>query len=210
MPSWPALIFWAAIVGGLVASAVGLVRQRSSLLIGGAILLLPASLYLTATPRFQYVGFVPVACLLVGAYAVRQSRTWIAGLLVAAGVIFWSVVASMLSFPILFHVLVAGTAIGLVAAQRLSWKLLVYVPVGIVGAFIGALLTFGDAPFLMRQPLINPWTASVLAAACLVTALAVVDRKVFAADLVSGTIEAAYQMTPPSVGDTFCVDAACV
>ena len=25
--------------------------------------MLPASLYLTATPRFQYVGFVPVACL---------------------------------------------------------------------------------------------------------------------------------------------------
>ena len=27
--------------------------------------MLPASLYLTATPRFQYVGFVPAACSLM-------------------------------------------------------------------------------------------------------------------------------------------------
>ena len=43
------------------------------LLVGGAILMLPASLYLTATPRFQHVGFVPVACLLLAAYAVRRA-----------------------------------------------------------------------------------------------------------------------------------------
>ncbi len=65
------------------------------------------------------------------------------------------------------------------AARRLSWKVLIYVPVGIVGAFAGALLTFGDAPFLMRHPALNPWTGSVLAAACLVTTLGVADRKVF-------------------------------
>ena len=179
MLPWPALSFWAAIAGGLVASGLGLVRRRPSLLIGGAILLLPASLYLTATPRFQFVGWVPVACLLLAAYAVRRDRVWVAGLLVACGVIFWSVVASMLSFPILFHLLVAGTAIGLVAARRLSWKMLVYVPVGIVGAFVGALLTFGDAPFLMRHPSLNPWTVSVMGAALLVTALAVLEVKVF-------------------------------
>ena len=176
---WPAVIFWAAIVLGLGAACFGLVRRRPFLLIAGALLLLPASLYLTATPRFRFVGFVPVACLLLGASAVRRDRVWIGGLLVAGAVVFWSVVASMLAFPILFHVVVAGTAIGLVAARRLSWKMMVYVPVGIVGAFVGALLTFGDAPFLMRHPSLNPWTASVLAAACLVTALAVADRKVF-------------------------------
>ena len=180
LPFWPALVFWSVIVGGLMVSALGLAWRRSSLLIGGAILMLPASLYLTATPRFHYVGLVPVACLVLAAYVVRRDKVWLSGLLVAVGVIFWSVVASMLSFPILVHVLVAGTAIGLVAARRLSWKMLVYVPVGIVGAFVGALLTFGDAPFLMRHhPSLNLWTVSVLAAVCFVTALAVVDRKVF-------------------------------
>ncbi len=179
LPYWPALIFWSAIVVGMVASSLGLVRQRASLLIGGAMLVLPASLYLTATPRFQYVGGVPVACLLLAAHAVRWDKVWIGGLLVAAGVIFWSVVASMLSFPILLHVLVAGAAIGLVAARHLSWKVAVYVPIGIVGAFVGALLSFGDAPLLMRYPYLNPWTLSVMAAVLLVTALGVADRKVF-------------------------------
>ena len=60
LPFWPALLFWPAIVVGLVVSGIGLFRQRASLLIGGAVLVLPASLYLTATPRFQYVGFLPV------------------------------------------------------------------------------------------------------------------------------------------------------
>ena len=94
MPYWPALLFWSAIVVGLVASGLGLVWRRVSLPVGGAILMLPASLYLTATPRFQYVGFVPVVCLLMAACAVQRDKVWIGGLLVAAGVVFWSVVAS--------------------------------------------------------------------------------------------------------------------
>ena len=122
---------------------------------------------------------MPVACLLLAAHAVRRNRLWIGGWLVAGGVVFWSVVAEMLYVPILFHVLVGGTTIGLVAACHLSWKVLVYVPIGIVGAFVGALLSFGDAPFLMRYPFLNPWTLSVLAAVLLVTALGVLDKKVF-------------------------------
>ena len=151
LPYWPAVVFWSAIVVGLVASGLGLFRRRPSLLVGGAILMLPASLYLTATPQFQYVGWVPVACLLLVAYAVRRDRVWIGGLLVAGAVVFWSVVASMLAFPTLVHVVVAGAAIGIVAARHVSWKVAVYAPVGIVGAFIGALLSFGDAPLLMRR-----------------------------------------------------------
>ena len=50
---------------------------------------------------------------------------------------------------------------------------------GSLGAFVGALLSFGDAPFLMRHPSLNPWTLSVLAAVLLVTALGVVDKRVF-------------------------------
>lgn len=85
----------------------------------------------------------------------------------------------MLAFPILLHVLVAGAAIGFVAARHVGWKVLVYVPIGIVGAFVGALLSFGDAPFLIRYPVLNPWTLSVLAAVLFVTPLGVVDEKVF-------------------------------
>jgi hypothetical protein len=179
LPYWPALIFWSAIVVGLVACGLGLVRRRASLLVGGASLMVPASLYLTAAPRFRYVGFVPVACLLLAAHAVRRNKVWIGQLLVAGGAVFWSAVASMLFFPIWLHILLAGGTIGFVATRHVNWKLLVYVPFGIGGAFVGALLGFGDAPFLMRHPFLNPWTLSVLAALLLVTALAVIDEKVF-------------------------------
>ena len=175
---WPALIFWPAIVVGLVAAGLGLVRRRPSLLIGGAILVLPASLYLAATPRFQYVGFIPVACLFLGAYAVRRGKAWSGRLSVAVAVIFSSVVAYLVSFPILLHVVVAGAAIGIVAAGHVRWMVAVYVPIGILGAFVGALLSFGDAPFLIRYPYLNPWTLSILGAMIFVTLLGMVDAKV--------------------------------
>ena len=69
---------------GLVASGLGLVWRRVSPA-GGAILMLPASLYLTATPRFQCVGLVPAVCLLTAASAVQRGKLWIGRLLVGAG-----------------------------------------------------------------------------------------------------------------------------
>lgn len=175
--TWPALIFWPAVALGLVASGLGLFRRRASLLVGGAGLMLPAALYLTATPRFQYVGFVPVACLLLAAHALRRERVWLGGLWVAGGLVLWSVMASILALTIGLHVLVAGGAIGLVAARRLSWKLVFYIPVGVAGALVGAMLSFGDAPFLMRHPSLNPWTLSVMAAVLATTAVGLVDEK---------------------------------
>ena len=34
-------------------------------------------MYLSATPRFQFVGFVPVACLLLAAYTVRRGLRFV-------------------------------------------------------------------------------------------------------------------------------------
>ncbi len=43
-------LFWPAIVGSVVVSAIGTVRRRALGLVFGAWLSLPASLYLAATP----------------------------------------------------------------------------------------------------------------------------------------------------------------
>ena len=175
MSFWPALLFWPAIVVGLIAAAFGIARRRVFPLLGGAILMLPAALYLAATPRFEFIGFVPVVCVLLAAQAVRWNRVWLGSLLVAASVIFWSTLASMLVAPLVLHLLVAGAAIGFVASRPVSWKALIYVPVGIVAAFVGALLSFGDAPLLMRYPVLNPWTLSVLSAVIVVAVVRVVE-----------------------------------
>ena len=179
LPYWPALVFWGGIVVGMMAAGLGTAQRRASLLMVGAVLVLPASLYLTATPRLRFVGFVPVLCLLLAAHAVRRNRVWLGGLLVAAGVLFWSVVASMVGLPILLHVLAAGAAIGLVVPRRAGWQVAVYVPIGIVGAFVGALLSFGDDPVLMRYPYLNPWTLSVLTALVFVTVLQLAEKRIF-------------------------------
>ena len=55
---------------------------------------------------------------------------------------------------------------------------MVYLPVGIAGAFIGALLSFGDTPLLMRYPVLNPSTLSVLAAVVSVTVVRLVDTRI--------------------------------
>ena len=69
--------------------------RRSSLPVGGAILTLPAALYLSGTPRFQFVGFVPVACLLLAAYTVPWKRVRIGWVFLAATAVFWIVLVSI-------------------------------------------------------------------------------------------------------------------
>ena len=64
-------------------SGLGLWRVRVSLLVASAVLILPASLYLAATPRFQFFGLLPVVAYLVAARTVRGGPTWLAWGLVA-------------------------------------------------------------------------------------------------------------------------------
>ena len=174
---WPALLFWPAIVVGLLASCFGILCRRPAWLVSAAVLVLPASLYLTATPRFQGVGLLPLVFLVLAAYAVRRQIIWVGGLLVTGTVLFLSWVASIVYVPILIHVLVVGAAAGVVAARRVGWRLPIYVVIGIVGAFSLALPSFGDAPFLMRHSYLNPWTLSVAGAALLVTVTRAVDKR---------------------------------
>ena len=104
LASWLIVFFWPAVVMGLMLSALGLVWRRSSLPTAGAIVTLPAALYLSATPRFQFVGFVPVACLLLAAYTIRRDyrsyavpwhRVRIGWGCLAGAALFWIVLAVM-------------------------------------------------------------------------------------------------------------------
>ena len=55
----------------------------------------PSALYLSGTPRFQFVGFVPVACLLLAAYTVPWKRVRIGWVFLAATAVFWIVLVSI-------------------------------------------------------------------------------------------------------------------
>ena len=105
LTSWPVVLFWPASVMGVMLSALGLVWRRASLPTAGAIVTLPAAVYLSATPRFQFVGFVPVACLVLAAYTVRRDddgssavpwhRVRIGWGCLAGAALFWIVLAVM-------------------------------------------------------------------------------------------------------------------
>ncbi len=80
---WPALLFWPLVCLSILMSSLGLMQGRVSLLIASAVLVLPASLYLAATPRFQFFGLLPVVAYLVAARTVRGGPAWLAWGLVA-------------------------------------------------------------------------------------------------------------------------------
>ena len=52
-------------------------------------------------------------------------------------------------------------------------------PIGLVGAFVGAFLSFGDAPFLMSRPYLNPWTVAIIVSTLLVTIAWVLEKAYF-------------------------------
>lgn len=79
---------------------------------------------------------------------------------------------------LLLYLLAIGVIVGVLASPKPRASRLGYVATGIVGAFIGAFLTFGDVPFLLRHPILNPFTVSVIAAVLLVGLVRVIARKI--------------------------------
>ena len=66
------------------------------------------------------------------------------------------------------YLLVIATAVGAIASRGNGRLALLYVPVALVGALIGAFVAFGDAPFLLRYPVFNPFTLALLGSVALV------------------------------------------
>ena len=95
---WPILLFWPAVVLSILIAGLGLFRRRPSLLVTSAVLISPASLYLTGTPRFRYVGLLLIVAYLLAASATRRGHVRLGWTLVAAttgffgwlGLLVWS------------------------------------------------------------------------------------------------------------------------
>ena len=79
----------------------------------------------------------------------------------------------------LFYIILVGSIIGLTASRQSKRKRFIYVPIALVGAFVGAFLSFGDAPFLMSRPYLTPWTVAIIASALLVTIARVLEKAYF-------------------------------
>ena len=66
------------------------------------------------------------------------------------------------------YLLVIAGAVGTIASRGNGRLALLYVPVALVGALVGAFVAFGDVPFLLRYPAFNPFTLALLGSVGLV------------------------------------------
>jgi len=71
---WPVLLGWPALVVALALSGVGAFRKRPRYLYAAAILILPVSLYLAATPRFAFAALLAPLVLLLAGLAIKRNK----------------------------------------------------------------------------------------------------------------------------------------
>jgi hypothetical protein len=88
-----AIIFigWPGIISSLAISIAGVIRSKPVWLIIGAILAVPFSWFLSATPLFRHIGLLLPLFQLGSAVAIHRHVTWLAWLLLLpfAGIAAW-------------------------------------------------------------------------------------------------------------------------
>ena len=90
-------IGWPGIIASLILLAVGIMKKRFLWALVGAVLSIPFSLYLAATPKFSYMILLPLFTF-GSVYMVRRGNQRLAWLLIVpfAATIVWVGVSVML------------------------------------------------------------------------------------------------------------------
>ncbi len=86
---WPVLLGWPALLVALVLSGFGVFRKRPRYLFAAAILILPISLYLAATPRFAFAALLAPLVLLLAGLAIKRNKINLAIVMVLPVVLFF-------------------------------------------------------------------------------------------------------------------------
>ena len=95
MQAWPILLGWPAIIVVLALSVTGIIRKKPAWLMTAAIVVLPISLYLAATPRFRGIALVFPLLVFGAGIAVRHSKYQLAWLYLVPFVAFFAWLASL-------------------------------------------------------------------------------------------------------------------
>lgn len=78
-----ALLFWPCMIASLIVSILALGTKQAKLLVISALLILPLSLYLAATPLFSIWGLIFPILFLLASRLVKLKRVGLALLLIA-------------------------------------------------------------------------------------------------------------------------------
>ena len=87
---WLVLLGWPALLVALALSGFGTFHKRPWYLYTAAILILPVSLYLAATPRFAFIALLAPLWLLLAGLAIKRNKINLAIVMVLPVVLFFS------------------------------------------------------------------------------------------------------------------------
>ena len=76
--SWAMLLGWPAILCAMGLAAAGIVRGKTWPLVVSIVLVLPVSLYLSGTPRLNWIGILGPALFVLCALAIRRDQKAVA------------------------------------------------------------------------------------------------------------------------------------
>jgi hypothetical protein len=82
MEVFMALLFWPFMIASLLVSILAIWMKKSKLLVVSSILILPLSLYLAATPRFEVWGLIFPLFYYGAAMSLKREILWLTFLLI--------------------------------------------------------------------------------------------------------------------------------
>ncbi|WP_071395113.1 hypothetical protein [Bacillus tuaregi] len=81
------LFFWPFMIASIVFSFIALVSKKAIFLVISFILIIPLSLYLAATPRFEWWGLIFPFFYLGAALSLRKNIRWLSALLISPNIL---------------------------------------------------------------------------------------------------------------------------
>ncbi|MEL4026012.1 hypothetical protein [Lysinibacillus endophyticus] len=93
------IFFWPFMIAAIVLSVIAIASKKASLLVIAFILFIPFSLYLAATPLFEWWGMIFPMFYLAAAYFLRKNIRWLAIVLVSINII----LVGWIGFTVLFQ-----------------------------------------------------------------------------------------------------------
>lgn len=81
------LFFWPFMIASIACSIIALIKKKAIFLVIAFILFIPLSLYLAATPRFEWLGMAFPLLYLGAAYSLRKNIKWLPALLISPNIL---------------------------------------------------------------------------------------------------------------------------
>jgi hypothetical protein len=81
------LLFWPFMIASIIFSFIALGTKKSMFLVISIILIIPLSLYLAATPRFEWWGLIFPFLYLGAAFSLRKNIRWLPALLISPNIL---------------------------------------------------------------------------------------------------------------------------